>query len=131
MIRQSALCLLTLLPFFLLSCTYGSATYGPTRLIRPDVNYGAYNYGYSEARLDSTSYQVTFVGDSRDADDRYALYRAAELTQQNGFDYFIVTDPNVPGMKTVRMYKGIVPIDNPNAYNANSMLATMGPKIQR
>lgn len=140
----------------------------------PDV------YGYSDTPLDSTTYQVTFAGNSATAPDlvdRYALYRAAELTAAKGFDYFVVLDvqreqntttssmPNghethiehdidpqtgqlVPVAvttsdymtttqtdhtvtKTIRMFKGVRPPDNSNAYDAKSMLRVMGPTIIR
>ncbi len=96
-------------------------------------------HGYSEAQLDSTTYQVSYVDPSADVSDRFALYRAAELTKQRGFDYFIVADTQPSSTdddlskvtKTVRMYKGDAPADNPQAYNAISMLAVMGPSVNR
>ncbi|GEM_PF-1155986 len=51
--------------------------------------------GYRETPLDSSTYQVTFSGNAAtaaDVVDRYALYRAAELTVEHGFDYFVVVD---------------------------------------
>ncbi len=53
--------------------------------------------GYSEVPLDSSTWQVTFAGNNNTTDDvvnRYALYRAAEITTQRGFDYFVVLDNN-------------------------------------
>jgi hypothetical protein len=47
--------------------------------------------GYRDARLDSTHWRVTFSGNSvtsRDTVERYLLYRAAELTTMQGFDWF-------------------------------------------
>lgn len=49
--------------------------------------------GYSEVRLDSDRYRVTFAGNmftSRDKVEGYLLYRAAELTTQQGYDWFVI-----------------------------------------
>ena len=51
--------------------------------------------GYSENRIDNTHYRVHFAGNtltSRDTVEGYLLYRAAELTVQNGYDWFRITD---------------------------------------
>ena len=114
-------------------------------------------YGYSDEPIDSTTYQVTFAGNSATSPvdvDRYALYRAAEVTVDKGFDYFVVlnTEDDVSkktfGMvnetqlttttykehtstKTIRMFKGQRPADNSNAYDAKSMISVMGPTIAR
>jgi hypothetical protein len=139
--------------------------------------------GYSEIPLDNSTWQVTFCGNDQTTDDivnRYALYRAAEITTQRGFDYFVVLDNNdvaaltstvnhnntkqteiqhtvdprtgkvIPVAvtttsgsstvtttaahtvtKTVRMFAGVRPTDNPDAYDARSMVTLMGPSIQR
>jgi hypothetical protein len=50
-------------------------------------------HGYSERQLDADQYRIGFDGNgitTRQTVDLYLLYRAAELTQENGFDYFIV-----------------------------------------
>jgi hypothetical protein len=50
-------------------------------------------FGYSEVRLDHNKFRVTFRGNaqtSRETVEDYLLYRAAELTLQNGFTHFIV-----------------------------------------
>jgi hypothetical protein len=58
-------------------------------------------FGFSETRIESNRYTLSFSGNSlteRDEVEAYLLYRAAELTVQGGFDHFIVTtravDPN-------------------------------------
>lgn len=51
--------------------------------------------GYSEVRLAQDRYSVTFVGNtltSREQVETYLLYRAAELTVQQGFDWFVIQD---------------------------------------
>ncbi|MEH6808490.1 MAG: hypothetical protein V7651_06530 [Hyphomonas oceanitis] len=49
--------------------------------------------GYSEQQIESNRFQVQFSGNSltdRKTVETYMLYRAAELTKQNGFDHFRV-----------------------------------------
>lgn len=51
--------------------------------------------GYSEASLGAGRYSVTFAGNSLTARDRvegYLLYRAAELTVRDGYDWFLIVD---------------------------------------
>lgn len=47
--------------------------------------------GYKEIALDSTSYRVQFKSRSQRQAKNYALQRAAELTLQAGYDWFIVS----------------------------------------
>lgn len=50
-------------------------------------------YGFSEQKIEADRYRITFRGNSlttRDTVETYLLYRAAELTVENGYDYFIV-----------------------------------------
>ncbi|MGF1464138.1 MAG: hypothetical protein ACFB2Z_13450 [Maricaulaceae bacterium] len=49
--------------------------------------------GYSEARLEDDRFRVQFSGNSltdRQTVETYVLFRAAELTLQNGYDYFTI-----------------------------------------
>jgi hypothetical protein len=58
---------------------------------------GGIHGGYSEQQLAPDRYLVRFHGNSLTARDRvegYMLYRAAELTLQRGFDWFVVLDHN-------------------------------------
>ncbi len=51
--------------------------------------------GYSDKRLAEDRYRVDFAGNiftSRDRVEGYLLYRAAELTDQNGYDWFMLID---------------------------------------
>lgn len=62
----------------------------------PNSNYRAAKGdgpGYKEISLDSTSYRVQFKarGNQRTAAQDYALQRAAELTLNAGYDWFIVS----------------------------------------
>jgi len=48
--------------------------------------------GYTERELGADQYRISFAGNgltNRKTVDLYLLYRAAELTQEKGFDYFI------------------------------------------
>ncbi|MGI9434895.1 MAG: CC0125/CC1285 family lipoprotein [Geminicoccaceae bacterium] len=51
--------------------------------------------GYGEEMIGADQYKVRFQGNgitTRKTVDLYLLYRAAELAEENGFDYFIVGD---------------------------------------
>lgn len=52
-------------------------------------------YGFSDQKIEDNRYRIVFRGNSstdRETVETYLLYRAAELTLQNGFDYFVVTE---------------------------------------
>ena len=52
-------------------------------------------YGYSDVRVESNRYRVSFAGNSvtsRETVERYLLYRAAQLTVERGFDWFEMAD---------------------------------------
>ncbi|MDP4200434.1 MAG: hypothetical protein Q8902_12795 [Bacteroidota bacterium] len=71
---------------------------------------------------------------STDEANRLAEYRAAELTNQHGFDYFILNKSRVDestATKIIRMYKGAAPSGNPLAYNAKAILKVMPQTIER
>lgn len=51
--------------------------------------------GYAEQRLESTRYRITYVGNSatpREVVENYVMYRAAEVTLNNGYDWFQIAD---------------------------------------
>ena len=51
--------------------------------------------GFTDQRLEGDRYRVTFAGNSltsRETVERYLLYRAAELTTQQGYDWFETAD---------------------------------------
>src|SRR5215475_1112787 len=53
--------------------------------------------GYSNQRITNDQYRVMFSGNtmtSRQTVETYLLYRAAELTTQQGYDWFVMTDRN-------------------------------------
>lgn len=52
-------------------------------------------FGYSEQKIESDRYRVTFAGNSstpRTTVENYLLFRAAELTLASGYDYFALSD---------------------------------------
>jgi len=61
--------------------------------------------GYHDVKLDANHWKVTFSGNSvttRETVERYLLYRAAELTTSQGFDWFQETDKHTD--KTADVY---------------------------
>ena len=62
---------------------------------RPATGTGFARAGYSDRMIEANRYMVSFAGNSytsRDTVERYLLFRAAELTVQHGYDYFILAD---------------------------------------
>jgi hypothetical protein len=71
-----------------------SACVGPTPY-QPFVKGSASGGGYSETRIEPDRWRVTFSGNSvtsRETVEGYLLFRAAELTLQNGGDWFAIVD---------------------------------------
>jgi hypothetical protein len=71
------------------------------------------NYGYSEQRLDQNKFRVTFKGNSltkRETVEDYLLYRAAELTRQNGYSHFLMASRDTVAQvfyrETIHSYGG-------------------------
>jgi hypothetical protein len=62
---------------------------------QPATGYGYNRAGYSDQRIEDNRYMVSFAGNSltsRETVERYLLFRAAELTVQQGYDSFILVD---------------------------------------
>ena len=71
---------------------------------QPADNYGR---GFSEQKLEGNRYRVTFEGNSLtdlETVGNYLLFRAAEVTVQRGFDYFVVADRNIDEKTYTRYY---------------------------
>ncbi len=52
-------------------------------------------YGYGDQQIEQNRFRVTFNGNSdtpRQVVETYLLYRAAQITKAQGFDYFILAD---------------------------------------
>lgn len=61
---------------------------------RPAKGYGFSRTGFSEQQIEPDRFLVSFAGNSvteRETVEKYLLFRAAELTVQRGFDYFVTT----------------------------------------
>jgi len=62
---------------------------------QPAARHAAQTGGYSDFQIDGTHWRVTFSGNSmtsRETVEKYLLYRAAELTLAQGFDWFETAD---------------------------------------
>jgi hypothetical protein len=72
----------------------GCTTATPYQPYRAETAGGVHG-GYSDQRLSPDRYTVRFHGNeltSRDRVEGYMLYRAAELTLQHGYDWFLAVD---------------------------------------
>jgi hypothetical protein len=52
-------------------------------------------YGFTEQRIEDNRFRITFHGNSvtpQPVVEDYMLYRAAEITRHNGYDYFEIAD---------------------------------------
>ncbi|MEM9169458.1 MAG: hypothetical protein AAGC56_07360 [Pseudomonadota bacterium] len=61
-------------------------------------------YGFSDQQIEENRFRITFRGNSsteRETVENFLLYRAAELTVSNGYDYFLVTEGDVERRTTV------------------------------
>jgi hypothetical protein len=123
---------------------------------------GKSGYGFIETQLEANRARLSFSGNSStelQTVKRYVLYRAAELTLQRGYDYFIIMDrgvdvsqeyrvsgpirPRLGGgtleqsdasyeqIADVTMFKGAKPAILPNAYDARDIKANLEPGIER
>lgn len=62
---------------------------------RPATGHGFDRTGYSDRMIEPGRFLVSFAGNSvtsRDTVERYLFFRSAELTLQQGFDYFVMAD---------------------------------------
>lgn len=59
---------------------------------------GPFGDGYTTQQIESNRFRISFKGNSlttRQTVDTYMLYRAAEVTLQNGADYFVIVNKDV------------------------------------
>lgn len=62
---------------------------------QPAMGRGEYRTGYWDEQIEADRFRVTFAGNSltsRETVERYLLYRAAQLTVERGYDYFVLSD---------------------------------------
>jgi len=103
--------------------------------------------GYSEIQMDPITVRVTFKGNGyteRGVVEGYLIYRAAEITVNKGFDWFIVTEREGEGewhpqygstgftsTAVIKMYRGAKPESLPRSYDARLTMRTMAGTIKR
>lgn len=78
----------------LLAACATSTPYGPASGNNP--------YGFSDQKIEDGRYRIVFRGNSsttRESVETFLLYRAAELTVENGFDYFVVSEQDTEANK--------------------------------
>lgn len=137
--------------------------------------------GYQNQQLETAKYRVTFQGNTlvdRTTAENYVLYRAAEVSLENGYDYFEVITQTADPLSTfrttgttvgfgglggpgffyggfgyggfgglasnssttrearsytvgavVQAHKGAKPDDNPMAFDARSVIESLGPTV--
>jgi hypothetical protein len=81
---------------------------------QPNVPGQASSGGYSEMRLEANRYRINFAGNSmtsRETVEGYLLFRAAELTVQEGYDSFSIVDRHTD--KNTRTYVQPDPLYSP------------------
>jgi len=81
---------------------------------QPNIPGQATSGGYSEIRLEPNRWRVNFQGNSltsRETVEGYLLFRAAELTVQQGFDWFSIVDRDTD--KHVQTYVDPDPLYQP------------------
>jgi hypothetical protein len=64
---------------------------------QPNIPGQSSSGGYSEMQVEQNRWRVSFAGNSltsRQTVEGYLLFRAAELTRQQGFDWFSIVDRN-------------------------------------
>jgi hypothetical protein len=79
----------------LLALTAGLSACATATPYQPNIKGQATSGGYSEQRLTTDRFRVVFAGNSltnRDTVERYMLYRSAELTLAEGYDWFEIDD---------------------------------------
>lgn len=58
----------------------------------------ANGFGFSEQRIEDNRYRIVFSGNNvtpKQVVEDYMLFRAAEITLANGYEYFVIADRNV------------------------------------
>lgn len=78
-----------------LALTAGLAACATPTPYQPNIPGQATSGGYSEMRIEANRWRVNFAGNSltsRETVEGYLLYRAAELTVQQGFEWFRIVD---------------------------------------
>jgi hypothetical protein len=94
--------------------TLGLAACTTATPYQPNVRGNAVSGGYSEVRVEPNRFRVTFSGNSltsRETVEGSLLYRSAELTLAQGFDWFSIVDRRTD--KDTRTYVEPDPLYSP------------------
>ncbi len=134
--------MLTLI-FILLSCA--------TPYKRAGFGDDGWMGGFISTRIDANTYIISFRGNSSTSyqlAQNYVMYRAAEITINAGYDYFLVTNSSrmppennqhsyyqIPcvtchsnaAVIAIKTFNGSVPIGLANAYDAKEIITHVGP----
>lgn len=100
---------------FLLLCLTLAACAAPEPT-RYQASGSGEDFGYSEKWLDDATYEVRFAGNrltERETVETYALYRAAELAQEKGYESFALLERTVEEHTKERVY-----YDRPGFYGS-------------
>lgn len=65
---------------------------------RTQYGVSGFRGGYSEIKIDESTYDVSFKGNGTTSSEtikRYFLYRCAELTLDSGYEYFVIRDKDI------------------------------------
>lgn len=94
--------------------------------------------GYSDVQLDRNTFKVSFSGNGytgRSRVESYLLYRCAELTAQQGYDYFVIldggTDSDRMYYQTQGTYSGTTTFSGRTAYSRGAYTPGMNIPITR
>jgi hypothetical protein len=131
-----------------------------TTIYQP-VSQSRNHTGYAETQVDYNRMRVSFsgrAGSSRETVEANLLYRAAELTLQRGYDFFVIVDHNVEATSEfqtvgpplppiaprryreevrydatsdILLFHGATPVNTPAAFDARAITANFATQIQR
>lgn len=101
--------------------------------------------GYQEKQLTNDTYEVIYYGNhatSMETLNSLLLYRSAELTLSNGYDYFEIVKgmasmplSTLGGFRTarhtIRMYSGQASKEGPSIHVARKVVAELGPHASK
>jgi hypothetical protein len=95
---------MTFIGFSLLLISFSTAGYEPAG------TYANYPHGgYSDVRIDADTAIITYEGESEPRLSQYALYRAGQVSLNDGYHYFVILDQSYcqPHKKvlTIKMFQ--------------------------
>lgn len=94
---------------FVVLCAVALAACATATPYQPAVGGQSAGYGYAEKKIENNRYAITFNGNAlteRETVESYLLFRAAELTLEQGYDYFIVAQRATDGASRLLPFGG-------------------------